>query len=773
VCLAISFAACGGSSADPPAAPPPRACGALEVSHADGTCSAVGVTTCGPSARADGAGGCTAILPETCPAGSLAVLGETTCTAIGPTSADVEPESCADGKMIVPGETACRAVAECGDGTWGAIPVDGTTVYVDAGAASGGDGSAARPFTTIAAAVTVATGTLAIAAGTYAETVETDRPIKLYGRCPARVTINGSVTLRGASEVHTLSVTSSGVGITAGKTLLVDRVHVHDTGGIGVRAYGGATQLTVRDSLIERASTTGIYGEATTLTVERTHVRDMRPRPSDGAYGRGIHVQDDPSGKGATLTLRGSLVDRAREVGVYVQGSDATIDSTRVRDTAGRGIHVQFDRATKHAASLTAQNVTVIRAVEHGIYAFGARATLRDVRVSGVALDASGVLGHGVTAVAEDATKTRAVVDAERVLIEGVSGAGVLLKGAEAKLKSAIIRDVAARTSDRLKGYGVHVAPDAASGNSSSLSLERSLIERAVAAGVMVESSLATIDRCTVRDTRVAPASGAAGNAVQLVRGEVEVRASILEESVHAGLLSLGGTLRVTDSLVRRTKPTGEGVGVGVGGWPYEGARSTISVARTIVEANAGYGLHVIGGDATFEDCTVRDTRSLDGELPLGVGVGIQSDTATLARSSATLRRLLVDLSSTVGVGVSGSTVEAEGLLVRKTSAAANGLFGDGLGVARTEKNECAVTLAGSLLTENARGGVVAIGAELSVKDTSLTCNRIDLDVEPANLAGQSFAASLKDGGGALCGCGAALRSCKAQSANLAPAPLK
>src|SRR5690606_184412 len=126
-----------------------------------GACREAGVSPdgCAPGFVHDGAHGCAAILADGCPAGQMPVLGE-------------------------PG---CQPIAACGEGAWGAIPVDGATVHVDASYAGGGsDGSAARPWTRIGEAVaSAAPGALvAVAAGTYHEAVVLDRPVRLWGRCP-------------------------------------------------------------------------------------------------------------------------------------------------------------------------------------------------------------------------------------------------------------------------------------------------------------------------------------------------------------------------------------------------------------------------------------------------------------------------------------------------------------------------------------------------------------------------------------------------------------
>src|SRR5262245_39564790 len=165
VALAALGAGCDESASDPPPAgclPPTRlvaemrlepgvqdnGCPAGTLGLEGGSCQPAGIPPelCGAGFEPDDAMGCEPILP---------------------------PEPCPAGQMAVPGESICHAVMECGAGTWGDIPVDATTVYVDASYPGlDSDGSSQRPFTTISDAVdAAASGALiAVESGSYART---------------------------------------------------------------------------------------------------------------------------------------------------------------------------------------------------------------------------------------------------------------------------------------------------------------------------------------------------------------------------------------------------------------------------------------------------------------------------------------------------------------------------------------------------------------------------------------------------------------------------
>src|SRR5262249_46228686 len=139
------------------------------------------------------------------------------CNAILPTA------DCAEGQTALPGETACHPLVDCGQGDFGDVPVDVGTQRVNAAYAGGNsDGSAARPWTTIADEIAAASpgAIVAIAAGTYAEDVVVgSKAVRLWGRCPEMVEVAGSGNIAAiriqadGAEVRGLAVRGSGGGV--------------------------------------------------------------------------------------------------------------------------------------------------------------------------------------------------------------------------------------------------------------------------------------------------------------------------------------------------------------------------------------------------------------------------------------------------------------------------------------------------------------------------------------------------------------------------------
>ncbi|MDP6935685.1 MAG: hypothetical protein QGG40_22385, partial [Myxococcota bacterium] len=78
---------------------------------------------------------------------------------------------CVEGELL--DDEQCVPEA-CGTGTWGDLDTDSDTIYVDASADAGGDGSRDRPFTVIQEGLDAQDdkAMVAVAAGTYLENLQ-------------------------------------------------------------------------------------------------------------------------------------------------------------------------------------------------------------------------------------------------------------------------------------------------------------------------------------------------------------------------------------------------------------------------------------------------------------------------------------------------------------------------------------------------------------------------------------------------------------------------
>lgn len=445
----------GGDEITAPPCPPPR------VPSPNG-CVLPGVPDdgCGEGFAHDGDFGCEATLPNDCPPGQVAL----------------------------PGEMRCRPLAPCFDATWTGLPSEAgaTTQHVDASYAGGAaDGSLAAPWPTISEAIAAAEegAVIAIAEGTYIEALQLDKAVKLWGQCPEKVTITSlsEATLIAAAddtEVHTLSVTGSGVGlgVLSAANVVVERVRVHDTGSAGLVVsdqLGPLPDVTITDSLVEAATAVGLVVDGGTVAIERTVVRDMAPDPATQAFGHGMLLNRSRfTAAATTVTIGRSVVEDVLEIGIGVAGADVTVDDTLVRRTGpqlsdladGRGINVQpqlfSNLPDPFLSSLVLRGSVVEQSAGLGVAVLGSAAVVeRTTVVDTTPRPADDNFGRGM----EVSTVQYEMLDQPTLasltmtgsLIDRSSDVALYLGGAEGLVESSAIRATATRASDDQFGDGL------------------------------------------------------------------------------------------------------------------------------------------------------------------------------------------------------------------------------------------------------------------------------------------------------------------------------
>lgn len=701
------------------------------------------IVACGAGFVADGRGGCDAILPkDPCPTATIAVPGDTSCVAVGVTAcakgfvADgsggceaVAPKSaCAAGTMAIPGETTCREIASCGTGKWGDIPIEsGKTLYVDGAYVGGGsDGTEARPFVTIQAAIDVAKSNevVAIAEGSYAEDLRATSSVRLWGRCPSRVVVRGAspsgaaLTTSASIEVHTLALTGAFHGIlSTGGDLFVDRIWAHDLGQVGIFAMPSAMRtISIKGTLVERATAVGVVAIHAEATLDGTVVRDTAM--DAGRYGDGVLVQ-----QASTLAMRGSIVSGNTEFGVYVFGSNATIDASVVKDTKplgggtlGRGLEIESDDV--NPAEVTVRGSVVAANHEIGVFVYGAKATIdSSVIRDTVAGSSTKKGGRGITVQSHPKTKRAGDLALQHSLVTDDHDVGVFVAGSKATLESSIVRRIHSNVADRSFGRAV--------------------------------------------EARVAPDT--------LLPSEVTIRRCEIAESTDAAIVASGSTLTVESSVVRDTAASEEdargGEGIVVMSDPKTSLRGELTIRGTILLRHRSSGVHLAASKGTIEGTIVRDVAALaDGQL----GHCIDVDRG----AELTMRGSLLDGCHDFGLLVFGGTASiADSVIARTSLAKSDGNFGDGVavlgGAPAGAWTASSLSISGSLIDGNARAGMAVFGASLRVSNTLARCNAFDLDIEPLASADGSHPPEIDDGGGNACGC-EKTKACKGSSAGLA-----
>ena len=412
-CLAAGLLSTSPWYAADGAAPPPLP--ALPASASPRWCLAAGLAKACAPARAGGWAGqqlaadgtcAPAGLPWTCPPGFV-IDNSATAGASGLAPCVPDP-------------------AACGPGPWPQnLPASGV-LYVDAKAAVGGDGSAAKPMGSLVAAVAAAQSgqTVALAAGTYPGALELGKGLHIRGRCAALSHIDGGgalamVRLLGGAAVKLtdVRVTGEGIGVlaTAAAQAVLERVMIEGVRTAGVAAIASGAAVTLRDSLV------------------------VGTRPSVGGdNGRGVEAS-----AGGHMTLQRVRISRQRDVGLLVTGVSSQISA--------EGVLVDDTRA--NLASVVAANHTA------GIFmGFGeghvAGSVIRDTGWAGLPRTTGEYpsMGDGVII-----TESKAMVLSES-LITGNQRAGVFLQLTQSPALSAlairanlfgVVADEAAYTTDR------------------------------------------------------------------------------------------------------------------------------------------------------------------------------------------------------------------------------------------------------------------------------------------------------------------------------------
>jgi len=590
-----------------------------------------GTTGCEPGEATDDAGGCVrAGVPENgCAPGFTSK--DDACVAVLPDA------PCPAGQMAVPGEAGCRDVAACAPGTWGDIPVDASTVYVDAAYAGGNsDGSQAHPYTTIAQAIAAAKsgGLVAIAQGAYVEDLPAiNKKLRIWGRCPSLVSIEASASpsvygalhfgpAAGGSEAHGLALLGASDGVFVENTagLVLDQLWIHGTAQRGLEADDttGKTSVTLSRSLIEGSGELGVFAYAADVTLDASVVRSTHTL-GDPQDVEGIAALTDGK-RQATVTIKGSVIEDNEHDGILAHGSSVTLTGSVVR-------------ATKAAKDKTGGvGIWAESAPESG----NMRSTL---------------------------TIAGSVVEKNRL-------AGIQLTASDLQMDTSVVRDTDAQPSDNAGGYGLQTSNPGGSKGRATAVIHASVFERNRGAGIVLYASDGTVESSVLRDNLPLVSKyfgfGLAANYAVKARSTVTIRASRVERNTLGGLFIVGSDATIEATVVRDTLPGAldQKGGRGIVMQPEfdSGSRANGTIKGCLVENNIEIGIFVGASDATIADTIVRGTLARAADGLLGDGLCVFTDgppaTATVDRSriEGNARAGVLDYSG--DITVSDSTLE-------------------------------------------------------------------------------------------------------------------
>jgi len=446
--------------------------------------------------------------------------------------------------------------------------MEGNRQHVDASYSGGGsDGSLAAPWTTIQQGVNAAaTGAIvAVAAGTYSEQLHIDKPVRVWGLCPAMVTLDApgdpAVWLAGGSdgsELHTLAVTGPAMGVVTSSTvgLLIDRLWVHSgDAGIAITNLDGPSSVTIRGSLVEGTGRAGILAQDADAIIEDSVVRDTRTDTA-GLFGDAITIVaiEGVLSEGA---IRRVVVERSEGRGIVLGTADVAIEATVVRGMRadGLGIHgislVPSEPGyPRGRASIRFSVVQGTRGA--GVAVFGSDLVMEGTVVRETLIDPTDGFGRGL--VVQPWVPTGAVASAEVIgsVIEESHAEGVFVASADLVMEGSIVRNTLSTAGSLGRGISVHSNLE----RRANATVTASIIEQNHNYGIYVSGADITIEGSVIRDTSTSPAYDVArGLAVQShtvtgERGSAVVRASRIERASEVGILVAQSDVRIETVLV-------------------------------------------------------------------------------------------------------------------------------------------------------------------------------------------------------------------------------
>jgi hypothetical protein len=633
---------------------------------------------------------------------------------------------CPAGLMAIPGDAACREVAPCGAGPWDGIPLEPNTVFVDASyPGNDSDGSQLKPYASLLAANAAApTGALiAIGPGAYDTGpggLNINKPLRLWGKCPAEVSIDGSANATiqfdggSGSELHQVTVTGSfAVAVSPAANILLDRVHAsanlapvlvqNDAGQHGI------TSATVRDSLLVGGGA-GVVALDADVTIERSMIRGQSYAIAE-LPGHAVQLSlNDPAGIGE-LVVRDSVLEDFELRAVATAGANVELDGVVVR-RGGDGTTAVVDVAG-HPISGALVQASLRRSVIHDVVGAGLDVIDGDLIVDALTVRDATAIGtefFGGMFVAALDNSLAPVATIERSLFERLDGWGLGDASVDASLRSILVRDIT--PIDGLS-WGASLGTGVVDGRIPAIAIDGMRIERSGVIGLQVVS--ADVD---VTSLHVADLPGVVG-VIQSGRGVSVSSLSGLPQST---------TFVLRDSLIDRPG----------------------SVGITLSDVVA----------ASIDNTLVRDTQG-DADGSWGQGINVQLS----AQAPITFEHVSVRGAGQSGIAVLSSEVTLTSVEVRDSAPTSAGFFGDGLLVMTVEGGPPGLlNVQDALVQDSGRASLAIFGATANLSDTHLACGALAIDGETWG----DLPPSIVDGGGVRCGCEQD-ETCKMTSAQLAP----
>lgn len=497
-----------------------------------------------------------------------------------------------------PGTPGCAAVgAECPGGDFAEGLPAGAIHALPGGAPGSGDGSAASPYPTIAAALAVATSgdVVALGKGTFIQNqIDLPAGVTLWGACPGATVLSSEDQQPWLGTVHVT---------TAGGSLRDLRIE-GDRPGILVVAGG---EVTVEGVVVFDAETRGVVVmDGGQLSGRRLSVLDTRPLDGFGAA-EGLAVFD-----GGQVDLEELVISGSAEQAVAVDGagSRAELQDVALRDTVpttagsrGAGVWATGGELVLTRAAIDRNTEAGVGSLGVGTRVTGTMLVIRDVAQSVGATD------HGSGLLARDS----GFLEVTGAWVERATHVGVLTGGGATRLvlRDALVRDtqLGARPERDLYGMGIFA-------QGTNLELERVAAVDNKSIGVVIQLGGTSMLRdLTVRGTQSTPMRGLFGRGLEITRGSVVTVERAFFEGNRDSTVTVHGAgtdVTLTDVTIRDTRSRASDGRFGYGLEVLDSG--LLSATRLDIAGTRGVGLSASGAGTSLNVSNARvfDTRPLD-----------------------------------------------------------------------------------------------------------------------------------------------------------------
>lgn len=567
-------------------------CPAGTLGPGDGSCRPAGIVAaeCGQGFVHDGDVGCVPVLPaEPCPPGQMAVPGDTTCRPVKVCA----PGTWGDIPVDATSEHVDQFFAGMSDGT-AAAPW--TTIQEAVAAASSG------------ALIAVAHGSYFENVGIMGKPVRLVGVCPTEVEIVGTVSELEALYIGGATGTEVRGIAISGVVdgilVDSSEQVVLEQLWVHDNAGRGltIGASSGPASATVGASLFEANHEVGVVAIGSDATIEATEVRgtlldaqgligvgillqplsdtpslgSVRGSRVDGNVTTGAHVSGSTasfeatvasgtvpnsqnlggngiavqpgvsSGAPSSATIRACFFEGNRDHGVFVSGSEATVEAIVVKN-GGRGIAIQRHPNTGLGSVATLRASLLDGNQEGGLTLFGSRADVESVVVRCTLPNAQG-LGRGMEIASNLSMRSLATVLGS--VVEASPDVGILVDGSDATFVALLVGG-ASPCGQGVVGRGIQIQSDEV-GAPSTATVADSRVEASQVGGVVVLESDATIERSLVTRTR-ADLSGLYGDGVIAmgIGGRATVNSCVIMDSDRAALSNFGAFAALTNTAIQ------------------------------------------------------------------------------------------------------------------------------------------------------------------------------------------------------------------------------